>query len=146
MLTPDVNAVLQLKLGNQILAEEKHKPLFKVRSFCSHCRTLRWTLQLLRAAAPQELSDRQDTQYLPGGATQNSIRVAQWLLQVSGATSYLGCIGSDKFGDIMKQTALKGGVNVSSNFPRRATLLSGTSATLRWHIRHCAYHHSKSGP
>ena len=61
---------------------------------------------------PQELSERSDTQYVPGGATQNSIRVAQWLLQVPAATSYFGCVGSDKFADIMRKTAQKDGVNV----------------------------------
>ena len=30
----------------------------------------------------QELSSKADVQYVPGGATQNSIRIAQWLLQV----------------------------------------------------------------
>lgn len=60
----------------------------------------------------QELSDRSDTQYVAGGATQNSIRIAQWLLQVPGATSYFGCVGSDNFADTMRETAQKDGVNV----------------------------------
>ena len=51
-------------------------------------------------------------EYIPGGATQNSIRIAQWMLQVAGATSYLGCVGKDDFGKKMKETATKDGVNV----------------------------------
>ena len=76
------------------------------------------------------------------GATQNSIKVAQvcfvshckdliffealsilyslirftiwqWMLQVPGATSYMGCIGKDKFGEEMKKNSTAAGVNVS---------------------------------
>ena len=32
--------------------------------------------------------------YMAGGATQNSIRVAQWLMQQPKAASYIGCIGN----------------------------------------------------
>ncbi|KAL6766360.1 FAP278 [Auxenochlorella protothecoides x Auxenochlorella symbiontica] len=49
----------KLKLGNQILAEEEHLPLFK------------------------ELTDEHKPEFIAGGATQNSIRIAQWMLQVS---------------------------------------------------------------
>ncbi|KAK9804946.1 hypothetical protein WJX73_001708 [Symbiochloris irregularis] len=93
----------ELKLGNQILAEEKHQPMFK------------------------ELSSQSKTQYVPGGATQNSIRVAQWMLQVPGASSYFGCVGSDNFGNIMKQTAQDGGVNVQYLVDENTP--SGTCAT-----------------
>lgn len=51
-------------------------------------------------------------EYIPGGATQNSIRIAQWMLQVAGATSYMGCLGKDEFGTKMQETAMKDGVNV----------------------------------
>ena len=51
-------------------------------------------------------------EYIPGGATQNSIRIAQWMLQVAGATSYMGCVGKDDFGTKMRETATKDGVNV----------------------------------
>lgn len=51
-------------------------------------------------------------EYIPGGATQNSIRIAQWMLQVAGATSYMGCVGKDEFGTKMQETATKDGVNV----------------------------------
>lgn len=51
-------------------------------------------------------------EYIPGGATQNSIRIAQWMLQVAGATSYMGCVGKDDFGKKMSEIATKDGVNV----------------------------------
>jgi len=38
---------------------------------------------------------------LLGGATQNSIRVAQWMLQVPGSTSYFGAIGTDNYGETL---------------------------------------------
>ena len=36
----------------------------------------------------QELVDNFKVEYIAGGATQNAIRVAQWMLQVPGAASY----------------------------------------------------------
>ncbi|GMH37549.1 hypothetical protein BSKO_05422 [Bryopsis sp. KO-2023] len=77
-----------IKLADQILAEEAHVPMYK------------------------ELSEKSDVEYIAGGATQNSIRVAQWMLQVPGAASYVGCIGDDKFGEKLKEAATSDGVNV----------------------------------
>lgn len=37
----------------------------------------------------------------------------QWMLQIPGATSYMGCIGKDKFGEEMKKNSKLAGVNVS---------------------------------
>ncbi|KAG0493790.1 hypothetical protein HPP92_004784 [Vanilla planifolia] len=76
-----------VKLNDAILAEEKHLPMY------------------------EELASKYNVEYIAGGATQNSIRVAQWMLQVPGATSYMGCIGKDKFGDEMKKNAKAAGVN-----------------------------------
>merc|ERR1712146_561436 len=42
--------------------------------------------------------------------TQNSIRVAQWMLQTPGSTAYMGCIGKDEFGEKMKASCEKDGV------------------------------------
>uniref|UniRef100_A0A1I8FA49 Adenosine kinase n=1 Tax=Macrostomum lignano TaxID=282301 RepID=A0A1I8FA49_9PLAT len=42
-----------------------------------------------------DLIGRPDTQYIPGGATQNAIRVAQWLLRTPKATSMFGCVRLD---------------------------------------------------
>ena len=50
--------------------------------------------------------------YIAGGATQNSIRVAQWMLQVPGASTYMGCVGKDEFAAKMTETASKDGVTV----------------------------------
>nr|GMC89039.1 Adenosine kinase 2 [Ipomoea batatas] len=78
----------EIKSNNAILAEEKHLPMY------------------------EEMSSKYSVEYIAGGATQNSIRVAQWMLQKPGATSYMGCIGKDKFGGEMKKHAKEAGVNV----------------------------------
>ena len=41
-----------------------------------------------------ELVKNFPVEYIAGGATQNSIRVAQWMLGVPKATSYVGCTGA----------------------------------------------------
>ncbi|XP_066345447.1 adenosine kinase 2-like [Miscanthus floridulus] len=80
-------AKYDVKPGNTILAEDKHLPMY------------------------DELASRSNVEYIAGGATQNSIRVAQWMLQIPGATSYIGCIGKDKFGEEMKKNAQAAGIN-----------------------------------
>ncbi|KAL6133411.1 hypothetical protein ACLB2K_065646 [Fragaria x ananassa] len=77
-----------LQLNNAILAEDKHLPMY------------------------DELASNPNVEYIAGGATQNSIRVAQWMLQVPGATSYMGSIGKDKYGEEMKKNSKLAGVNV----------------------------------
>jgi adenosine kinase len=78
-----------LKLNDAILAEDKHKDIFA------------------------EMVEKFPVQYIAGGATQNSIRVAQWMLQEAGATAYFGAIGKgDKFGEQLKASATADGVAV----------------------------------
>ena len=78
-----------LKPNDAILASEKHIPIFN------------------------ELVSNYNVEYIAGGATQNSIRVAQWMLKQPLATSYLGCVGKDDFGEQLEKQARKDGVNVS---------------------------------
>nr|DAD26749.1 TPA_asm: hypothetical protein HUJ06_028217 [Nelumbo nucifera] len=77
-----------VKLNNAILAEDKHLPMY------------------------DEMSKKYNVEYIAGGATQNSIRVAQWMLQIPGATGYMGSIGKDKFGEEMKKSSMASGINV----------------------------------
>nr|XP_043634813.1 adenosine kinase 2-like isoform X1 [Erigeron canadensis] len=77
-----------IKLNNAILAEDKHLPMY------------------------DEMSSKYTVEYIAGGATQNSIRVAQWMLKVPGATSFMGSIGKDKYGEEMKKNSKSAGVNV----------------------------------
>jgi len=78
----------ELKRANAILADPvKHLPLFnELQSTYKHL------------------------EYTAGGAAQNSIRAAQWMLQVPGATNYIGCIGNDENGTNMKAAAEEYGV------------------------------------
>lgn len=85
-IKPDFLEKYNVKANDAILAEDKHMPLYK------------------------DIADNYDVEYTAGGATQNSIRVAQWMLQAKGPTSYFGAIGSDKFGKTMTDCCLKDGV------------------------------------
>lgn len=80
----------KLEANNQILAEDIHKPMF------------------------QDLVDnfKDSVEYIPGGATQNSIRIASWINDVPKMASFFGCIAKDKFGDILKERMEKFGVHV----------------------------------
>merc|ERR1719215_749461 len=72
--------------GNAIIAEEKHQPLFA------------------------EMTAMKDVQYIAGGATQNSIRVAQWMLQEPGQTAFFGSVGDDANGKTLLEACQKDGV------------------------------------
>jgi adenosine kinase len=76
-----------LEAGGIILAEEKHQPLFA------------------------EMEAKPDKQYIAGGATQNSIRVAQWMLQTPGSTAYMGCVGKDAQAEQLRAACKADGVN-----------------------------------
>ena len=75
-----------LKAGDAILAEEKHMPIYA------------------------ELAAKPDVKYIAGGATQNSIRVAQWMLQEPGMTAYMGCVGEDDYGKKLAEACKTDGV------------------------------------
>lgn len=93
-----------VKLNNAILAEEKHIPLY------------------------QELVDSYPVQYIAGGATQNSIRVAQWMLKAPGATSYFGAVGADGYGQTLERCAMEDGVRVI--YQKNTEVPTGTCAVL----------------
>jgi adenosine kinase len=101
-----------LEPGGIILAEDKHQPLFP------------------------EMAKRPGVQYIAGGATQNTIRVAQWMLQTPGATAYMGCVGQDEFAEKMKASCEKDGVKtcymVDANTPTCscAVLIEGIERSL----------------
>ena len=47
-----------------------------------------------------------------GGATQNSIRTAQWVLGgPAGSTAYFGCVGKDEAAATLKKRAADDGVD-----------------------------------
>ena len=67
-------------------------------------------------------------EYIAGGATQNSIRVAQWMTQSPGATAYIGCIGTDKAGEQLKASLALDGV--TNHYLEDASTPTGKCAVL----------------
>jgi adenosine kinase len=93
-----------LKLNNAILAEAAHLPLYS------------------------ELVSGFPVEYIAGGATQNSVRVAQWMSAQPGFSAYVGCIGSDAFGAQLKAAAERDGVTTLYDISTSAP--TGTCAVL----------------
>eukprot|EP01135_Chromosphaera_perkinsii_P001332 Nk52_evm59s164 gene=Nk52_evmTU59s164 len=76
-----------LDANSAILAEDKHIPMYA------------------------ELCGNANVEYIAGGATQNSIRACQWMMgKETKATAYIGCIGNDKYGTMLKTCAENDGV------------------------------------
>lgn len=108
----DISAVVEqdvldkwgAKLNDAILAEDKHKPMYA------------------------ELAESHSVEYIAGGATQNSIRVAQWMMGKPGSTAYVGCIGTDAFGEQLEKAARADGVNVA--YMKHPETPTGTCAVL----------------
>merc|ERR1712137_549627 len=108
----DISAVVEqdvldkwgAELNNAILAEDKHKPMYA------------------------ELAETHPVEYIAGGATQNSIRVAQWMITEPGSTAFVGCIGKDAFGDQLEKAASADGVNVQ--YMKQDKEPTGTCAVL----------------
>ncbi|CAK9290615.1 unnamed protein product [Gordionus sp. m RMFG-2023] len=94
----------KLEKDNAILAEEFHLPLY------------------------DELFQRRDTEYAPGGSTQNSFKITQWILEVPHLTTFMGCIGNDKYGEIMKRKMNFYGINTL--YQVQNDISTGTCAVL----------------
>lgn len=78
-----------VQVNNAVLAEEKHMPVYA------------------------ELSAAKDVLYTAGGATQNSIRVAQWMLGEAnaGATAFSGSVGDDDYAKQLREAVAADGVS-----------------------------------
>ena len=74
-----------VKVNDAILAEPKHLPIY------------------------DDLKQNFKVSYTAGGATQNTVRIAQWLLP-AGSTAYIGCVGADDNAAILKSAAEADGV------------------------------------
>lgn len=75
-----------IKPANAILAEVKHRAMY------------------------EEMIKDYDVKYIAGGATQNSIRAAQWLLRSKKATTFVGAVGKDNFAKLLKEACAKDGL------------------------------------
>ncbi|XP_048060837.1 adenosine kinase isoform X4 [Megalobrama amblycephala] len=92
-----------LKANDQILAEEKHKEMF------------------------EEIVKKFKVEYHAGGATQNSVKVAQWMIQEPhNVATFFGCIGKDKFGRILKEKAEE--AHVDAHYYEQSEEPTGTCA------------------
>lgn len=104
----DVLDKYEVKLNDAILAEEKHMPIY------------------------EELVLKYNASFIAGGATQNSIRVAQWMLSGAGksekSTAFMGCVGEDNFGKKLAECASADGVLV--HYMKDTANPTGTCAVL----------------
>ncbi|XP_043912672.1 adenosine kinase [Protopterus annectens] len=92
-----------LKVNDQILAEEKHVKMF------------------------EELVKKFKVEYHAGGSTQNSVKVAQWMIQKPyKVATFFGCIGTDKFGEILKKKAEE--AHVDAHYYEQSEQPTGTCA------------------
>ena len=116
-VTPEFLTKWSLAANSAILAEEKQKGMVEdmIASFGS------------------------SVKYTAGGATQNSLRVAQWLLRTRNVCSFTGCVADDHFGHEMRKRATADGVNVQYMITKEdatgtcAVCITGTERSL------CAY-------
>lgn len=60
-----------------------------------------------------------------GGSVLNTVRAAQWMMGSPGATSFLGTIGTDSYGEVLKEAVAADGVN--AHFSEVFAELSGMS-------------------
>lgn len=108
----DISAVVEenllkkyeLKENEAILASDKHNTLYTT------------------------LIDKYDVEYIAGGSVQNALRVCQWLLGKPKTVTFFGCVGDDEFSKILKDQALKAGVDVRYQYT--TTEPTGTCAVL----------------
>ena len=96
----------------------------------SFCCVFKLSLLLIRY---KDLVDNYEIEYIAGGATQNSMRVFQWIVEMPKVSSYFGCVGKDNYADILGNIAREADVNVqyqvddSAQTGLCAVLLSGKS-------------------
>ncbi|XP_033127320.1 adenosine kinase-like isoform X2 [Anneissia japonica] len=102
----------ELKADNAILAEDIHKPMYI------------------------ELVKKFKVDYIPGGATLNSLRVAQWIIGEPNRATFFGCVGKDDFAKTLLEKAKEDGVNVHYDINEEeatgtcAVLITGSNRSL----------------
>lgn len=104
LVTADFLEKNELGADNAILAEEKHMHIFT------------------------ELQEEYKADYIAGGSVQNSLRVCQWITNQPGAAVFFGCVGVDKYAEILETRARGDGVSV--RYQKRAEHETGKCAVL----------------
>lgn len=103
----DVLDKYNVQLDSAILAESSHMPIY------------------------EDLIKNHNAGFIAGGATQNSIRIAQWMLTSSGienASAFMGCVGTDDYAKTIQDCAAKDGV--LTHYMKDNTTPTGTCAVL----------------
>lgn len=94
-----------LVADNAILAEAKHSQIFT------------------------DLQENYKVDYIAGGSVQNSLRVCQWIVQKPNVAVFFGCVGKDKYAQILEERAKEqDGVNV--RYQKKAEHETGKCAVL----------------
>lgn len=96
-----------VKLDSAILAESSHMPIY------------------------EDLIKNHKAGFIAGGATQNSIRIAQWMLkssEIENATAFMGCVGTDDYAKTLEDCASKDGV--LTHYMKDSSTPTGTCAVL----------------
>jgi len=75
-----------------------------------------------------EIDKKPDVEYIPGGSAQNALRTASWILKHPNVATFMGCVGNDKYADIMKEKAKEVGLNTVYQVTEKAP--TGTCAVL----------------
>ncbi|CAL8106560.1 unnamed protein product [Orchesella dallaii] len=78
----------KLKANNAILATEEHVPMY------------------------HDLVKNHKVEYIAGGATQNTLRVVQWVIGQPKITCFMGAVGTDDYSKKLEECAMNDGVNV----------------------------------
>lgn len=93
-----------MKANDAILADEKHMPIYK------------------------EIVEKYNADYIAGGSVQNSLRVAQWILDKPRVATFFGCVGEDEYSKILEERARADSVNVQYQYDVKQP--TGTCAVL----------------
>jgi len=67
-------------------------------------------------------------EFVPGGATQNSMRVAQWIVRQPSAVSFMGSVGKDEYSKILEDKCKTAGVTVKYQYQEKES--TGTCAVV----------------
>jgi len=84
--------------------------------------------------------DKSKIEYIPGGSAQNTLRTLSWILKHPNVATFMGCTGSDKNAEIMKEKASEVGLNTCYQVDPKtptgtcAVLITGKDRSLVAHL------------
>jgi adenosine kinase len=93
-----------LKENDAILAGDEHIPLF------------------------EEITKRDGVKFIPGGATQNTLRVFQWIVKEPRRSVFFGAVGKDQYSEKLSEEVSKAGVD--ARYQVNQEVKTGTCAAL----------------